>query len=120
MNFSNLSKAQLLYSYNAEETVCRPIDWNAITHANAPPKTPKDVRDYLNNVVARMNQHLAVVMHGPMTGKIMVTRQSRIAGTETIFVSCGAPNHYSHAKFISAGLRTAADGPCLRPHSTYG
>ena len=79
MNFSNLSKAQLLYSYNAEETVVRPIDFDAITHANAPPKTPKDVRDYLNNVVARMNQHLAVVMHGPMTGKIMVTRQSRIA-----------------------------------------
>ena len=87
MNFSNLSKAQLLYSYNAEETVVRPIDWVAITHANAPPKTPKDVRDYLNLVVARMNQHLAVVMHGPMTGKIMVTRQSRIAGTESIFVS---------------------------------
>ena len=34
-----------------------------------------------------MNKHLAVVMHGSMTCKIMVTRQSRIAGTETIFVS---------------------------------
>lgn len=89
MNTSQHLKQQLLYSYNAEQTVVFPIDWKNLLHTNRPPQSPQAVREYLNNVIERMNQHFAVVMHGPMTGKIMVTRESRApdAQPESIFVS---------------------------------
>ena len=82
-------KAQLLYSYNAEDTIVKPIDWESILHAERTPQTPRAIRSYLSNVVERMNKYFAVCVHGPMTGKIMVTREARAPGgsPESIFVS---------------------------------
>lgn len=83
------SKAQQLYSYNAEETVVKPIGWDKILHYDRLPQTPAAVREYLNGTVERMNEHFAMIMHGPMTGSVMVTRASRTEGDppESIVVS---------------------------------
>ena len=40
------SKQQLLYSYNADDTVVKPIDWGSILHADPLPQSPQEVRAY--------------------------------------------------------------------------
>lgn len=56
--------------------VCQPIDWEAILERPEKPFTPKTVRQYLQNVVERMNKHFAIYMHGKNLCKIRVTRSA--------------------------------------------
>jgi hypothetical protein len=61
---------------NAAKTVCQPIDWGAILSKPAQ-LTPKTVRIYLVDVVARMSQHFALWMDGPNIGKLQCRRAGK-------------------------------------------
>ena len=37
----------IVYSYNADDTVVKPIDWGSILHADPLPQSPQEVRAYV-------------------------------------------------------------------------
>jgi len=62
---------------NCEKTVVQPIDWHHILAPTEPPNNPQKVRQYLAQIVQRMNKHFGIIMSGPDLGKIQVERDSR-------------------------------------------
>lgn len=62
---------------NAADTVCQPIDWEAILKKPDKEFTPKSVRMYLGEVVARMSVHFALWMDGPNISKLRCRRTGK-------------------------------------------
>ena len=74
---NDLTHQQLQTLGNSEQTIVLPIDWQTILETGRdPPKTPHAVREYLANVVHKLNFHFGVIMTGPDIGKIQVNRKS--------------------------------------------
>lgn len=86
---NDLTHQQLQSLGNSEQTIVLPIDWPTILETGRdPPKNPHAVRQYLANVVHKLNYHFGVVMTGPDIGKIQVTRKSRNnSGQDTVILS---------------------------------
>jgi hypothetical protein len=95
---------------NAASTVCHPIDWPEILKKPAQKFTPKSVRMYLFDVVARMNKHMALLMDGPSVGRIRVTRRSR-HGTTPVEVNLSTWRcrrlfpHMIQCKWVENGIQ---------------
>ena len=62
---------------NAASTIIKPINWDEILKKPDEKFTPKRVRMYLIDVIARMSIHFAVIMNGPQIGKLRCRRSKK-------------------------------------------
>ena len=78
---NNTTFAQKATMGNASQTVCQPINWQDILKQPEALFTPHSIRQYLVDVIEKLNSHWGVWMDGPLMGKMHVTRHATTGAT---------------------------------------
>ena len=83
-----LTHQQLHSLGDSDQTIVEPIDWEFILSASETPNTQKKVRQYLEQIVQKMNEHFGLIMSGVDIGKVQIQRKSRFnSGQDTVILS---------------------------------
>ena len=82
---------------NCEKTVVQPIDWHHILAPTEPPNNPQKVRQYLAQIVQRMNKHFGIIMSGPDIGqdtsrkRLALWKKERYGASTTVACTAALP-----------------------------